>query len=147
MATTGIAPIKQALVRALRDNLALKTMVGADGIDEGVAKRKTNFPYIVYRFVYTRRDYDHTNVGLVSDVDVWSISDDVDEAQTLDQLVAEALGEDVDLNQFFEGSSGQISLNCQRIGDLSDPDDDGTGKVVHAMGGAYRVWTDQSRTA
>lgn len=145
MATTGIAPVKQALVRALRDVSALTTLVGSDGINEGVEpRRKPRYPYIIYSVVYGRRDYDGTNMTLVTEVDVWSISDDQVQAHTLDQLVADALEFKV---LEIDDISEQTSLNCQRIGDLSSADVDGAGNRVFQMGGAYRIWTDQQRTA
>lgn len=144
MATTGVAPVKQALVKALRDNLALKTMVGADGISEGVSPRASDYPYIVYAIVYSYREYDSTAMTLVTDVDVWSISADQIEAHTLDQLVNDSL-EDKILT--LGPTTGQTSLFCRRLGDLSSADIDTTGDRVYRMGGVYRIWTDQARTA
>lgn len=143
-ATTGIGPVKQALVRALRDNLTLKAMVGADGINEGTNPRNSAYPYIIYNVVYATREWDGTNVSLITEVDVWSISGDQIEAHTLDQLVADALEEKV---LEFDVSSGQTSLLCRRIGDLSSVDLDGAGKKIYQMGGLYRIWSDQARTA
>jgi hypothetical protein len=143
MATTGTAPIKQALVKALRANSALKALVGSDGINEGVEPRGVDYPYIVYSLTTTYREWDGTNVTLVSDVDVYSVSDSQVGAQTLDQLVADSLEDKVlDL-----GASGQTSLLCRRIGDLSSVDVDGTGLRIYQMCGIYRIWTDQKRTA
>ena len=146
MATTGVAPVKQALVRALRDVSALSALVGSDGINEGVEpRRKTvRYPYVIYSVVYSSRDWDGTSVMLITEVDVWSVSNDPVEAHTLDQLVADALEFKVlELDDISE----QISLNCQRIGDLSSVDVDGTGNRIYQMGASYRIWTDQPRTA
>lgn len=143
--STGIAPIKQALVRALRDNSALTTLVGADGIQEGVEPRGGQFPYVIYQVVFNRRDPDHTNLTLMCEVDIWSLSADQVEAHTLDQLVSDSL--EVDLNDHLEGSAGQTSLLVERIGDMSSADVDDAGNRVYQMGGAYRIWTDQTRTA
>lgn len=145
MSTTGVAPVKQALVRALRDNQSLKDMVGADGINEGISPRATEYPHIVYVVTYSTRDWDSTNMTLITDVDVWSISDDQVEAHTLDQLVNDAL-EDADLD-FSNIDTGQYSLHCRRIGDLSSLDADDAGHRIYQMGGIYRIWTDQTRTA
>jgi len=143
MATTGTAPIKQALVKALRANSALKALVGSDGINEGVEPRGVDYPYIVYSLTTTYREWDGTNVTLVSDVDVYSVSDSQVGAHTLDQLVADSLEDKVlDL-----GASGQTSLLCRRIGDLSSVDVDGAGLRIYQMCGIYRIWTDQKRTA
>lgn len=141
MATTGTAPIKQALVKALRANSALKALVGSDGINEGVEPRNVGYPYIVYSFTTTYREWDGTNVTLVSGVDVYSVSDSQVGAHTLDQLVADSL-EDKVLDM---GASGQTSLLCRRIGDLSSVDVDGTGLRIYQMCGIYRIWTDQKR--
>lgn len=144
MATTGVAPIKQALVRALRENLALKALVGSEGINEGVEPRGTDYPYVIYQIVYSRREWDHTNVTISADVDVWSLSDSQVEAHDLDQLVAVSLEDKV---LTMEPASGQTSLSCRRIGDLSSTDVDGAGDRVYRMGGLYRIQTDQVRTA
>lgn len=144
MATTGVAPVKQALVAALRENLALKAMVGSDGINEGSEPRNVSYPYVVYSITHAYREWDSTNMTIVTDVDVWSISDSQVEAHTLDQLVADSL-EDKVLN--FESGSGQTSLSCRRIGDLSSLDIDGAGTKIFQMCGIYRVWSDQTRTA
>lgn len=146
MSTTGVAPVKQAVVRALRDNTALKAMVGADGINEGISPRDSEYPYIVYTVSYSRREWDGTNVSLITDVIVWSFSDDQVEAHTLDQLVNDSL-EEVELD--FSGTSTieQSSLLCRRISDLSSFDLDGAGHRIFQMGGVYRIWTDQPRTA
>lgn len=78
---------------------------------------------------------------LVSDVDVYSVSDSQVGAHTLDQLVADSLEDKVlDL-----GASGQTSLLCRRIGDLSSVDVDGAGLRIYQMCGIYRIWTDQKR--
>lgn len=143
--TTGIAPIKQALVRALRADTALKALVGSDGINEGTEPRDADYPYIVYSITHAYREWDGTNVSLVTDVDVWSISDSQVQAHTLDQLVAGALEEKV--LDFSGLGSGQTSLLCRRIGDLSLTDVDGAGTRIYQMAGIYRVWTDQQRTA
>lgn len=145
MATSGVWPVKQALVRALRDVSALTTLVGSDGINEGVEpRREPRYPYVIYSVVFGRREWDGTNLTLMTEVDVWSISDDQVEAHTLDQLVADALEFKV---LDIEDISEQTSLNCQRIGDLSSVDVDGAGNRIYQMGGAYRIWTDQQRTA
>lgn len=144
MATTGVAPVKQALVRALRDNLALKAMVGSDGINESTSPRASDYPFVVYSVVYSYREYDATGMMLVTDVDVWSISADQVEAHTLDQLVNDSLE---DKNLDIESGTGQTSLFCRRLGDLSSADVDGTGTRIYRMGGSYRIWTDQQRTA
>jgi len=145
MATTGVAPIKQALVKRLRTNGTLTALVGSDGINEGAEPRKVAYPYIVYSVTHSYREWDGTSVTLVTDVDVWSISDDQVQAHTLDQLVADTL-EDAVLD-FSAIDTEQTSLSCRRIGDLSSLDIDGAGQKIYQMCGVYRVWTDQPRTA
>jgi len=144
MATTGIAPVKQALVRALREDLALKALVGSDGINEGTEPRNVAYPYVVYSVVHSYREYDSTNMTLVVDIDVYSVSNEQVQAHTVDQLVADALEDKV---LTLESGSGQTSMSCRRIGDLSSLDVDGAGKRIFSMCGIYRIWTDQRRTA
>ena len=147
MATTGLPPIKQALVRALRADAALTAKLGSGKkITEGVEPRGTNYPYVVYEVVSGLRDYDWTNMTLQMDVDVWSVSTEQVDAHDVDQLVNDVL-EDANLDSFLEDSSGQTTLYCRRIGDLSLTDEDGAGNPVYRMGGIYRIWTDQVRTA
>lgn len=143
--TTGVAPVKQALVRALRANSTLHALVGSTGINEGTEPRSVDYPYIVYSITHAYREHDGTNVSVVTDVDVWSVSDSQVQAHTLDQLVADALEEKV--LDFSGLGSGQTSLLCRRIGDLSLTDVDGAGTRIYQMAGIYRIWTDQQRTA
>lgn len=142
-ATSGIGPVKQAFVRALRDNSALKALVGSDGINEATNPRYSAYPHIIYTVVYSSREWDGTNVTMVVEFDVWSISDDTVGASNLDQLVANSLEEKV----LSLSGSGQTSLLCRRIGDLSSVDVDGAGNRIYQVGGSYRIWTDQARTA
>lgn len=142
--TTGVAPVKQALVQALRENLALKALVGSDGINESTEPRGVDYPYVIYSVTHGYREWDGTNMTLITDVDVYSFSTSQVEAHTLDQLVADAL-EDKVLN--YESGSGQTSLLCRRIGDLSSAGIDGAGTRIYSMCGIYRIWSDQLRTA
>ena len=145
MMTTGVAPVKQALVRALRDSVALKAMVGSDGINEGEEPRGADYPYLVYSIAHTYREWDGSNVTLVTEVSIKSVSDDQVQAHTLDQLVADALEEKV--LDFSDIDTEQTSLLCRRIVDLSSLDIDPTGRKIYLMGAVYRIWTDQPRTA
>jgi len=119
-------------------------MVGSDGINEGIEPRGVAYPYVAYVVSSGYRDWDWTNVTIDVDVDVWSVSEDQVQAHTLDQLVADSL-EDKVLD--LESGSGQTSLFCRRIGDLSLLDLDAAGTRIYRMGGVYRIWTDQQRTA
>ena len=142
-ATSGIGPVKQALVRALRASQPLKDLVGSDGINEATNPRSSGYPHIIYTVVYSSREWDGTKVTMIVEFDVWSISDNPVGANNLDQLVADSLEEKVlDLS-----GSEQTSLLCRRIGDLSSPDLDGAGTRIFQMCGVYRIWSDQQRTA
>lgn len=144
MATTGIGPVKQAVVRALRDNLALKALVGSDGINEGTEPRDSDYPHVIYQMVAASREWDSTGVMIWAEFDIWSVSDSQVQSHELDQLVADSLEEKV---LALEAGSGQTSLLCRRLGDLSLVDVDGAGNRIYQTGGYYRVWTDQQRTA
>lgn len=135
---TGIAPVKQAIVKALRDHSALKAAVKNE-FHEAVAPRDVDYPYVVYQVHYAPHEYywggDTIKVGF----DIFVISDDQVEAHTLDQYVIDAL-QDKALNL---GSSGQSVLFCRRMTDISSVDLDEAGKKVYQMGGIHEVWTDQ----
>lgn len=137
-APTGVAPVKQALVHALRLNLALKAQLSNE-IHEGVVPRGVEYPYLVYDVAYAPHEYywggDTQRVGF----DIFVVSDDQVEAHNLFQSVADTLHDAVlDL-----GDSGQTSLYCRRRADMSSADLDAAGKKVYQMGATYEIWTDQ----
>lgn len=138
-APTGVAPVKQALVKALRANAALKAAVSNE-IHEGVVPRDAEYPYLVYDVVYAPHEYYWGGSSLRVGFDIFIVSDDQVEAHNLDQSVADTLHDAVlDL-----GSSGQTGLYCRRRADMSSADLDAAGKKVYQMGGTYEIWTDQS---
>jgi hypothetical protein len=136
---TGIAPVKQALVKALRANAALKAAVSNE-FHEAVAPADVDYPYVIYQVHSAPRDRYWGGETLRVTFDVFVLSDDQVEAHNLDQLVLEALTEPVlDL-----GTSGQRQLFCRRTMDLSSVDLDSAGQKVYQMGGLHEVWTDQT---
>lgn len=138
-APTGVAPVKQALVRALRANVALKAALNNE-IHEGVAPRDAEYPYLVYHVAYAPHGYYWGGDTLRVGFDINIVSDDQVEAHNLDQSVADTLHDAVlDL----EVSSGQTGLFCRRRADMSSADLDEAGKKVYQMGGTYEIWTDQ----
>jgi len=139
--STGLPPIKQGFVRALRDITALKAAVGSDGIAEGFAPRGKDYPFCVYTVVYANRLHDWTGMHIRALFDVFIVSDDQVEAHNLDQLVIAGLHDKVlDLEV---GTSGQTNLLCRRTADLSLVDLDDAGEKVFQIGGSYSIWTDQ----
>lgn len=137
-APTGIAPVKQALVKALRANAALKAAVNNE-FHEAVAPPKTDYPFVVYQVHYSVPSYYWGGVTTKIGFDVFLLSDDQVEAHNLDQLIIDSLFDaNLDL-----GSSGQRVLYCRRISDLSSADLDESGRRIYQMGGLHEVWTDQ----
>ena len=139
MATpTGIAPIKQAIVKALRAHSALKAAVSNE-FHEAVVPRDVEYPFVVYDVAYLTHDYTWGSDIIRSGVDIHVISDDQVEAHNLDQLVTEAV-QDVALDL---GSSGQSTLYCRRRSDVSLAALDDSGKKIYQVGGSFLIWTDQ----
>jgi len=141
MAVTNVGPVKQAFVRALRDITALKAAVGSDGIHEGIAPPKTEYPFVVYSMAASRRRYSFDeNPLLISTFDVFVISADQVEAHNLDQLVLTGMQDKI---LTFDAGSEQSTLLCRRFMDLSFVNVDDAGKKVYQVGGSYSVWTGQ----
>ena len=135
---TGIAPIKQALVKALRANATLKTAISNE-IHEAISPEGTSYPHLIYQFVYSPRNFYWGGQIIRAGVDVWVFSKDQVEAHNLDQLVINAVdGITLDL-----GSSGQTSLYSRRVADLSSAFIDDEGTKVYQIGGTFDLWTDQ----
>jgi len=143
---TGIGPLKQALVRALRDNTALKAMVGSEGIDEGVSLTTVTYPRVVYSVALSERIHQFGSEGhKIATVYVWAVSDDQVEANNLDQLILESL-DDVSLDfSGIEAVDGDepSTLFCRRIRDLSLVDLDDAGSKVYQVGGQHQIWLDR----
>lgn len=138
---TGIAPIKQALVRALRDNVALKAALSNE-IHEGVAPRDAEYPYLVYDVAYAPHEYYWGGDTIRAGFEIVIVSDDQVEAHNLDQSVSDTL-HDIELSLDL-GVSGQTGLFCRRRADMSSADFDDAGKKVYQVGGTYEIWTDQN---
>ncbi len=139
MTVTGIAPIKQGLVKALRDNAVLKAAVHNDS-HEAFAPESTYFPFIIYQFVYSPYAYDWGGLMIRAGVDVWVYHRSQVEAHNLDALVTTAV-QDVTLDLT---GSGQRTLFSRRVADLSSAYLDESGTKVYQVGGTFELWTDQS---
>lgn len=136
MADSSIAPVKQAFVKALRDNATLKAAVHNE-IHEGISPRDVEFPYLVYHVAWSVRDYEFGDTLVMRvGMDHWIVSDDQVEAHTLDALALAAL-QDKNLNM---GTSGQSPLYCRRISDRSEVDEANDGTKVYQVGGTTEIW-------
>lgn len=138
MPPTGTAPIKQALVAKMRASAPLKA-AATGGIHEGVAPQKTDYPFITYSLGYTPWYYTWDSVMLDVPLVVSVFHTNSVEAHNLDALVLAALQEAP------LAVSGQSTLICRRVGDLSSQDVDEEGKKIYQVGGRYEIWTDQPR--
>jgi hypothetical protein len=137
---SGIRPLKQAVVKALRDNATLKAAISNE-IHEGIAPRingePTPYPYCIYNIAWAVRDYAFGDEQFMrAGVDTWIVSDDQVEAHNLDALVITSL-QDKSLDM---GSSGQSPLYCRRISDRSEVDEDDAGSKVYLVGGTTEIW-------
>lgn len=135
MAVPTPSPIKQALVRRLRQQAWVTTVRG--GIHQGFAPSKAKYPFITYQMVTAPNDFtfDSTLIKAMFDVFAWSESSV--EAENLDALIAVAL-HDAALE-----TGEQNLLQCRRIGATpTGPTTDGTGRRLYQIGGTYAVWTD-----
>lgn len=135
---TGIAPVKQALVARMRASTPLKT-AATGGIHEGVAPQKTAYPFISYSIGYAPWGYTWDSVMIEIPLVVSVFHTNSVEAHNLDALVLTALQEAP------LAVSGQSTLICRRVGDLSSQDVDEEGKKIYQVGGRYEIWTDQPR--
>lgn len=143
---TGIAPVKQAFVRALRDIADLKSAIGSDGIHEGSVAQGTDYPYVTYQVRPTRYIRQFGNeAAQVSIFEILVVSHSQVEAQNLDRLILNGL-ENKALD--FEGSvpdpsDEPSSLLCHRVANMSFGDVDAAGTKVYQVGGVYEIWTDR----
>jgi hypothetical protein len=136
MPLTTSSNIKQALVATLRGNTSLKAAIR--GVYEGFAPAKTKYPFVTYNFAVVPYDFAWGSVMIRAMVDIYVFSENSVEANNLDALVLNTL-QDASL-----GVTGQSTLFCRRVMDLSDTDVDEEGKKVYQIGGTYSIWTDQS---
>lgn len=133
-----ISPVKQALVAKLRTSPTLVSGL-TGGIHEGVALTGKTPPYLTYNVAYSPRAYDSSNVMALVGFDILVTSTDQVEAQNLDQLVVDALNDQV------LSVTGQSILLCRRVADLSSGDTDESGHKIYQVGGTFEVWADQVR--
>lgn len=139
----GIGPLKQALVRALRDITALKAAVGSDGIHEGVVLPDTDYPFVVYDIPVESYEYDFDGGVAKAIAQVMVVSNDTVQAGNLDQLVANGLQDKVlDFDgTTLEPTAEPSTLHCRRLLSLSGADFDGEGNRVYQVGARYLIWT------
>jgi hypothetical protein len=135
---TGIAPVKQALVARMRASTPLK-VAAKGGIHEGVAPQETEYPFISYSIGFAPWGYTWDSVIIQAPLTVSVFHTNSVEAHNLDALVLAALQEAP------LAVSGQSTLICRRVGDLSSQDVDEEGKKIYQVGGRYEIWTDQPR--
>lgn len=135
MPLTTSANIKQALVATLRANNTLKDAI--NGIYEGFAPAKTKYPFVTYSFVPAAYDFAWGSAMLLATVDIFVFSENSVEANNLDALVLNTL-QDAALDV-----TGQSTLLCRRVLDLSETDVDEEGKKIYQVGGSFSIWTDQ----
>lgn len=132
---TSSGPIKQALVQAMRGNAPLKAAI--TGIHEGFAPAKAAYPFLTYHMAYSPYDYLWGSAMLRAGFDIFVWAENSVDANNIDALVVTAL-HDASLSV-----TGQTSLICRRVSDLSFADMDDEGKKVYQVGGTYEIWTDQ----
>ncbi len=138
MAVASVAPVKRAVVQALRASLPLQAAIRG-GIHEGIAPRKVRYPFVVYQLVAAPYSYNWDSVLITAVFDVSVYAENPVEANNLDALIAGAL------NEAVLTVEGQDSLLCRRVSDLpTGPDIDSEGKRIYQVGGSYSVWTAQS---
>lgn len=135
MTLTTTANVKQALVATLRADNPLKAAI--TGIHEGFAPDNANYPFVVYSNVFAPYDFAWGSAMLRTAFDVVVFSENSVEANNIDALVIGAL------NEKQLAVTGQSTLLCRRVSDLSSKDVDQEGKTVYQIGGTYSIWTDQ----
>lgn len=137
MATSTSAPIKRALVRQLRASAPL-TAVIVGGVHEKVAPRKAKYPFVTYARIAAPYEYAWGLLSIEAVFDVFAWAENPVDAQTVDQLVANAL------NDAALSVDGQTLLLCRRVADLEgDPDIDARGRRIYQVGGTYGIQTYQ----
>ena len=138
MAIASSAPIKRAMVQALRASTPLTTAI-AGGIHESIAPRKIKYPFIVYQLVAAPYSYTSDVVLLQTLMDVSVFAENPVDANNVDALIAAAL------NEAELSVDEQTTLLCRRVADLpTGPDTDSEGKRIYQVGGTYAIWTAQS---
>lgn len=138
MSLSTTAPVKRALIRALRANSSLvATAIG--GFHQAVAPAKARYPFVTYRFVSAPRDYQWDGMQIYATVDLFAFAINPVDAENLDGMIADTL-QDAQLSV-----DGQDLLYCRRSADISlDPDVDARGRRIFQIGGSYRLITSQN---
>lgn len=129
--------VRQALIRQLRANLVLASSLTGDW-SEGFAPEDTVYPLGVISLHFSPSFYDWSGRVVILGVDVVVFSKTQGEAASLDALVFTTL-QDARLSL-----TGQTSLMCRRMSDISLQDVDTEGKAVYEVGGVYEVRVAQS---
>ncbi len=139
MALSTTAPMKRALVRLLRSNGAL-VAAAVGGFHQGIAPQKVKYPFVVYNFVSSPRDYDWDGVMFNALVDIFAFAVNPIDAENVDALIASTTQ---DASPAVDG--GQSTMYLRRIADVSlPPDVDGQGRRIVQFGGSYRFITQQN---
>ncbi len=143
MAVSTVANIKQALVARLRAYTPLNNVVTTSGTAdmkfyEGFAPAGTDYPFVVYSLVFAPYDFVWGAFTIRTAFDVNVFAENPVDANNIDVLVLGAL------HNHALSVSGQSTLICRRVGDLSSQDVDEEGKKVYQIGGTYEIWTHQA---
>jgi hypothetical protein len=131
-----VAPIRQALVQALRSNTALKAGLPGD-IHEGFAPVTTKRPFLTYNLMAAPLAYLWDSFITEAGFSVFVFAENSVDAYNLDALVFATL-HDADLPV-----SGQSTLICRRVSSTTMVDSDEEGKKIYQVGGIYEIWADQ----
>lgn len=136
MPITSSSPIKRALVQRLRASAPLVAALEG-GIHEGFAPQKAKYPVLTYQLIVDPYAFTWGSVMHAAIFDVLVFSNNSVDANNADTLVLQQL----------DGApltvTGQTTLICHRVADLSSPDVDEEGRKVYMVGGTYEIWTDQ----
>ena len=132
--------IRQALIRQLRSNLVLAEGLPGDW-SEGFAPQKTPYPLGVVYLHYAPSVPDTTGRVIFVGAGVVIFAKDPGVAASLYQLAFTSL-QDARLTM-----TGQTSLQCRQVSDISLTDVDSEGKAVYQVGGVFEVRVAQSNPA
>ena len=120
----------------MRANTPLQTAV--TGFYEGFAPGNKAYPIVVYNLVFAPYDFAWGSVTIRTAFDVSAFHPNPVDANNIDALVSTVL-HNAELSV-----SGQSTLLCRRVADLSNQDVDEEGKKVYQIGGTYEIWTHQA---
>lgn len=137
MAVPTPTPIKQGLVRKLRQTPALMAVIRG-GIHQSFAPAKVKYPFITYQLVSAPNEFLWGSTEIHAMFDVFAWAENAVEAENLDSLIADAL-HDASLE-----AGEQSVLLCRRISTApTGPTTDSTGRRIYQIGGTYEIWTTQ----